>query len=90
MVKDFDMQTKEKAVGRTRVLLLDSHSSHHSPAFMKYAKENSIVVLGYPPHCTHALQDLDIVVMGKFGSLQVRGAFSRTPNSNFGSGSEIC
>jgi hypothetical protein len=61
LIKDFDAQTKEKAGGRTRVLLLDGHSSHHSPAFLKYAKDNNIVVLGYPPHCTHALQGLDVV-----------------------------
>lgn len=61
LIKDFDAQTKEKAGGRTRVLLLDGHSSHHSPAFLKYTKDNNIVVLGYPPHCTHALQGLDVV-----------------------------
>ncbi|KAJ7075957.1 hypothetical protein B0H15DRAFT_791204 [Mycena belliarum] len=30
------------------------------------------------------------LVMAKFGSVQVRGIFSRTPNLNFGSGSAIC
>jgi hypothetical protein len=29
------------------------------------------------------------LAIGKFGSVQVRGVFFRTPNSNFGSGSEI-
>jgi hypothetical protein len=28
---------------------------------LDYCKANNIVVLGYPPHCTHALQGLDVV-----------------------------
>ncbi|KDQ09419.1 hypothetical protein BOTBODRAFT_117181 [Botryobasidium botryosum FD-172 SS1] len=59
IVNDFDPQTKEKAAGRTRVLLLDGHSSHYSTELLDFAAANNIVVLGYPPHCTHALQGLD-------------------------------
>ncbi|KZP22653.1 DDE-domain-containing protein, partial [Athelia psychrophila] len=59
--KDFDRQTKEKAGGETRVLLMDGHSSHYTPELLTFAKANNIVILGYPPHCTHALQGLDVV-----------------------------
>lgn len=61
----FDKETKAKAGGRTRVLILDGHSSHYSLEFIQYARENNILVLGYPPHCTHALQGLDVVCFGK-------------------------
>ncbi|PCH40547.1 DDE-domain-containing protein, partial [Wolfiporia cocos MD-104 SS10] len=66
MKDDFDPQTQEKAVGNTCILshvilLLDGHSSHYTRNLLKYAMENNIIVLGYPPHCTHALQGLDIV-----------------------------
>ena len=33
--------------------------------FLEYAWANNIIVLGYPPHCTHALQGLDVVCFGK-------------------------
>jgi len=61
IVQDFDRQTRDKAAGETRVLLLDGHSSHHTPEILAFARENNIIILGYPPHCMHALQGLDVV-----------------------------
>jgi hypothetical protein len=61
----FDPLTKDKAQGRARVLILDGHSSHFTLDFLNYARDNNIIVLGYPPHCTHALQGLDVVCFGK-------------------------
>ena len=61
----FDPDTKEKARGKTRVLLLDGHSSHYTLEFIDYARENNIILLGYPAHCTHALQGLDVVCFAK-------------------------
>ena len=61
----FDRETKEKAGGRTRVLLLDGHSSHYTLEFIDYARANNIILLGYPAHCTHALQGLDVVCFAK-------------------------
>ncbi|KIY47076.1 DDE-domain-containing protein, partial [Fistulina hepatica ATCC 64428] len=57
----FNKHTREKANGRTRVLILDGHSSHYSLDFIHYAHQNNIVILAYPPHCTHTLQGLDII-----------------------------
>ncbi|KAF9221249.1 hypothetical protein BS17DRAFT_797243 [Gyrodon lividus] len=34
---NFNANTKEKADGHTRVLILDGHSSHYTPAFLCYA-----------------------------------------------------
>src|SRR4051794_9493839 len=65
MVKDFDAQTKEKAAGHTCVLLLDGHSSHYTLPLLDYAQANNIIILGYPPHCTHVLQGLDVVCFAK-------------------------
>ena len=65
MVKDFDRQTKEKAAGRTRALLMDGHSSHYSLELIHFARANNIIILGYPPHCTHVLQGLDVVCFAK-------------------------
>ena len=65
MVRDFDQQTCDKANGDVRILLLDGHSSHYSLELLKYARAHNIIILGYPPHCTHALQGLDVVCFAK-------------------------
>ena len=65
MKKDFDPQTKEKAVGETHVLLMDGHSSHYTADLLEYCLDNNIEVIGYPPHCTHALQGLNVVCFAK-------------------------
>jgi len=61
----FDAQTKEKAAGAPRVLLMDGHSSHYTPELLKYARDNNNIILGYLPHCTHALQGLDVVCFAR-------------------------
>jgi hypothetical protein len=65
LVKDFDEQTREKAQGQTHVLILDGHSSHYMPKLLKHAQDNNIMILGYPPHCTHTLQGLDVVCFAR-------------------------
>ena len=62
---DFDVATKEKAQGCTQVLVMDGHSSYYTPELVHYCKENNIIVLRYPPHCTHVLQGLDVVCFAK-------------------------
>ena len=44
---------------------MDGHSSHYTPELLKYARDNNITILGYPPHCTHALQGLDVVCFAR-------------------------
>ena len=63
--KDFDAATKEKTNGRTRVLVMDGHSSHYTLDLLRYTQDHNIIVLGYPPHCTHILQGLDVVCFAK-------------------------
>ena len=54
--------TKESPV----LLLLDNHSSHLSIETVVFAKNNGVVMLSFPPHCTHKLQPLDVSVFGPF------------------------
>ncbi|THU90679.1 DDE-domain-containing protein, partial [Dendrothele bispora CBS 962.96] len=61
----FDPQTREKAQSRRRVLLMDGHSSHFTEPVIQFALTYDIIVMGYPPHCTHALQGLDVVCFAK-------------------------
>ena len=65
IVEDFDQQTCDKANGKTCVLILDGHSSHHTEQLLNFALANNIIILGYPPHCTHALQGLDVVCFAR-------------------------
>ena len=46
------------------LLLLDNHASHVAFEVIEYAKENGIVLLSFPPHCSHRLQPLDVAVYG--------------------------
>ena len=46
------------------LILLDNHSSHLAIATLDYAKENGIVLMSFPPHCSHKLQPLDLSVFG--------------------------
>ena len=40
--------------------MLDGHASHKSLEANKYARENEMVMMCFPPHCTHRLQPLDV------------------------------
>lgn len=46
------------------LLLLDNHSSHLSVQAIDLANDNGIVMLSFPPHCSHRLQPLDVSVYG--------------------------
>lgn len=46
------------------LLILDGHSSHKSYQALQLAKQNSIVLLCLPAHCTHHLQPLDVAFFG--------------------------
>lgn len=46
------------------LLLVDGHSSHKHVDVLTYAKENGILMISFPPHCTHRLQPLDVAFFG--------------------------
>lgn len=48
------------------LLLLDNHCSHLSVKAIDFCKEKGIVLLTFPPHCSHKLQPLDRSVYGPF------------------------
>ena len=64
--------TKEKPI----LLLLDNHCSHLDYHSVTFAKENGIIMLtSPPPHCSHALQPLDVSVFGPY-----KRAFAKSQN----------
>ena len=56
----FNLQTKDIAGNRRRLLLADGHSSHVNLEFINYCDQNRILLLILPLHTTHRLQPLDI------------------------------
>lgn len=46
------------------LLLLDGHISHKSLDAVNFARDNGIVLMCFPPHCTHRMQPLDICFFG--------------------------
>ncbi|KAJ8933685.1 hypothetical protein NQ318_011461 [Aromia moschata] len=52
------------SVEKPVLLLLDNHESHTAYNTVKYAKDNEVVLLSFPPHCSHRLQPLDRSVYG--------------------------
>lgn len=47
------------------LLLLNGSSSYtKNLPFINKAKENGVIILSFPPHCTHILQPLDVSVKG--------------------------
>ncbi|CAM4570494.1 unnamed protein product [Leuciscus chuanchicus] len=46
------------------LLLLDNHHSHISVAAIDFCRAHGIVMLSFPPHCSHLLQPLDRSVFG--------------------------
>lgn len=46
------------------LLLLDNHNSHISVPVLDFCKESGIILLTFPPHCSHKLQPLDLTVYG--------------------------
>lgn len=53
---------------RPLLLLLDGHSSHYHPNFIRAAAEEKVIVFCLPPHTTHVTQPLD---KGIFGPLKI-------------------
>ena len=63
----FDKYTKARTIGKYRLLILDGHGSHVTPAFDLYCTEIGIIVLCMPAHSSHLLQPLDV---GCFSALK--------------------
>ena len=60
----FERYTAAKARRQWRLLILDGHGSHVTPDFLEFCEAKRIMVIVYPPHSTHSLQPLDVVLFG--------------------------
>jgi hypothetical protein len=61
----FEHHTAAKARRQWRLLIFDGHASHLTPDFFfEFCEAKRIMVMVYPPHSTHSLQPLDVVLFG--------------------------
>jgi hypothetical protein len=85
----FDRSTKEKCRRSWRLLILNGHGSHVTIEFINYCDENRILLAIFPPHSTHSLQLLDVVMFSplqrtyqkKQGEWQQKTEVLRPPES---------
>lgn len=58
----FERETRRHASTGYRLLLLNGHGSHVTMDFINYCHDHKILLAVYPPHATHTLQPLDVVM----------------------------
>jgi hypothetical protein len=58
----FERCTKSKARSSYCILILDGHGSHLTEDFISFCDANKILLHVFPPHSTHSLQPLDVVM----------------------------
>jgi hypothetical protein len=61
-IQHFETHTRKGTIGSKRLLLMDGYGSHCTQEFIQFCDDNSIIPFGFPPHSTHLLQPLDVVV----------------------------
>jgi hypothetical protein len=64
----FQRATKEKAKRDYRLLIVDGHGSHLTMDFINYCDSHRIILAILPPHSTHTLQPLDVVMFKALSS----------------------
>jgi hypothetical protein len=73
--------TKEKARRSYRLLILDGHGSHITMDFLDYCDQNRVLVMIFPPHSTHTLQPLDVVMFKPLSSAYSKALTNRLHNA---------
>jgi len=58
----FERYSARRQVGGSRLLLLDGYGSHCTMEFITFCDDHKIIPFCMPPHSTHLLQPLDMVV----------------------------
>ena len=61
-IQYFDRQSAARQMGAHRLLLLDGYGSHLTKEFAEYCEEKNIHLLAIPPHISHFLQPLNIIL----------------------------
>jgi hypothetical protein len=62
LTRVFDPQTKERANGKSRVIICDGFGSHETLEVLEFCLANNIVLCRLPSHTSHKLQPCDVAV----------------------------
>jgi DDE superfamily endonuclease/Tc5 transposase DNA-binding domain len=68
----FERATRKRTQGNSRLLILDGHESHVTVDFIAYCHDHDILPMCLPPHTTHLLQPLDLVIFRSMKHWQSR------------------
>jgi DDE superfamily endonuclease len=61
-IKHFDRFSTRRQQKIYRLLLMDGYESHCTYEFLEYCETRNIIPFCFPPHSTHLMQPLDVVV----------------------------
>jgi hypothetical protein len=61
-LQHWDRLSKKSQQGEYRLLIMDGYESHLTIQFVRYCEMQKIILLRLPPHSTHFLQPLDVVI----------------------------
>lgn len=61
-IKHFERHTRPENLEEYRLLICDNYGSHTFFEFLEFANQHRIIVIGLPPHTSHLLQPLDVVL----------------------------
>ena len=65
----FEPSTREKAKGKSRLLIYDGHDTHITDLWIEHSMKNNIIFMILPPHSSHLTQPLDVGVFGPMKTL---------------------
>jgi hypothetical protein len=72
LIQTFEPITRDRADGRTRLLIFDGHGSHTTTDVIRYCILNNIQLALLPPHTSHKTQPLDVGVFSSMKSHMTR------------------
>ena len=77
-LRHFDKWSKRRQKGASRLLIMDGHGSHCTRHIINFAQEANIKLFAVPPHTTHFLQPLDVVIFQPYKAHHARTVADKT------------
>lgn len=77
-IQHFERQSRRTRRGAHRILLCDGYKSHLTQELLKFCEFWSIHIFAFPPHATHFLQPLDVVLFQPYKHWHARAVDQAT------------
>jgi hypothetical protein len=84
-IRHFDRQSQRFQRGAYRILLCDGYKSHFTREILKFCEGRLIHIFALPPHTSHILQPLDVVLFQPYKHFHAKAVdrATRTECSQF-------